>query len=58
MLKGMRPVTIVPWQEVMSESELFVLRHFYAIRNADCWRAALLIVVLTTGFILCLLFFV
>ena len=56
MLKGVRPVAIVPWQEVMSESEVFVLRQFYAIRNADCWRAAFLIVFLTMFFMLCSLF--
>ena len=31
MLTEGKPVAIVPWQEVMSESEVFVLCRYYAL---------------------------
>ena len=56
MLTGEKLVAIVPWQEVMRESEMFVLRYYQAVQNADCWRASVSIVLLTKVSLLCLLF--
>ena len=45
MLREERLGAIVPWQEVMSESEVLVLCRYHAAYDADCWRVLFLIVV-------------
>ena len=55
MLTEEKPAAILPWQEVMSENELFISCHYPAVWSVAGWRASFLRVLLTTVFKLYLL---
>ena len=52
MLTEEKLAATVPWQEVMSGSEVSVSCHYHAVYIVDSWRASFLKLLLTTVFML------